>query len=176
MRVGEDRSTAHPIPFPFYHNGTCPAFQAPSRTVTTAYTFLWHPPEGQQPWHWDCQKGVAVPWDCRTAGLSPAPTAWWWLSDCRSETSSPTLLSCQRFQGFLAFMLSPTCSFLWFVLTLHWFCKKFGLPYLGKATTAARTVLPIPTSMCRMFMCLNNGIAVSVRDFQWVHRCWCMWL
>ena len=39
-------------------------------------------------------------------------------------------------------------------------CRKFGSPYQGKATTATRAVLPIPTSL----LCLNtgNGMAASL--------------
>ena len=51
----------------------------------------------------------------------------------------------------------PYKFFVFFVLFLLWGCffnvslipcRKFGLLYLGKATTAARAVLPIPTSVC----------------------------
>ena len=39
-------------------------------------------------------------------------------------------------------------------LLLVW---KLGLPYLVKATTAARTELPIPVSVCSMCVCPNSG-------------------
>ena len=35
-------------------------------------------------------------------------------------------------------------------------CGKFGWPYLGKATTAARAALPIPNSACGIFVCPNK--------------------
>ena len=41
-------------------------------------------------------------------------------------------------------------------------CGKFGLVYLGTATAATRATLPIPTSVCSIFMCPNSGMAVGV--------------
>jgi len=41
---------------------------------------------------------------------------------------------------------------------------KFGSLYMGKATAADRAALPIPTSVCSVFVCPNNGMAASVRD------------
>ena len=41
----------------------------------------------------------------------------------------------------------------------------FGSPNLGKATAAARAALPIPISMCSIFVCPNNGMAASAWDF-----------
>ena len=43
-------------------------------------------------------------------------------------------------------------------------CRKFGSPTLGKGTAAARAALPIPISVCSIFVCPNNGMAASVRD------------
>ena len=34
-----------------------------------------------------------------------------------------------------------------------------------KGTAAARAALPIPASVCSIFMCPNNGMAASVWDF-----------
>ena len=42
--------------------------------------------------------------------------------------------------------------------------KKFGLPYLGKATVAARAALPVPNSACGIFVCLNKGTAANAWD------------
>ena len=43
-------------------------------------------------------------------------------------------------------------------MTLHYClsCGKFGPPYLGKATAAARTSLPSPTSACWVFSFFYN--------------------
>ena len=38
-------------------------------------------------------------------------------------------------------------------------------PGLVKATAAARAALPIPTSVCSIFVCSNNRMAASVWDF-----------
>ena len=44
-------------------------------------------------------------------------------------------------------------------------CGKFGSPYLGKATAAARAVVPIPTGVCSIFECPNSGVTTSVWTF-----------
>ena len=44
-------------------------------------------------------------------------------------------------------------------------CSKFGSLYLGKATAAARVALPIPTSVCSISVCPDNGMAGRVWDF-----------
>ena len=41
-------------------------------------------------------------------------------------------------------------------------CGKFGSPYLGKATAAARAALPIPNSACGIFVCPNKVTAANV--------------
>ena len=55
---------------------------------------------------------------------------------------------------------------------------KLGLPYLVKATAAARTELPIPVSVCSMSVCPNNG-RLSVFGVVNVHTdvnaCDCTW-
>ena len=45
-----------------------------------------------------------------------------------------------------------------------------------QVTLPARAALPIPASVCRIFVCPNNGMAASVWDFWRAHRCWCMQL
>ena len=42
---------------------------------------------------------------------------------------------------------------------------KSGLSYLGKATAAPRTMLPFLSSVCRIFVCPDNGMSASVWDF-----------
>ena len=46
--------------------------------------------------------------------------------------------------------------FVFNTLLIH--CWKFGSPYLGKATAAARAVLPIPTSVCSIFVCVRTAV------------------
>ena len=41
---------------------------------------------------------------------------------------------------------------------------KFGSPYLGKATQAARAVPPIPNNAHGIFMCSNKGMAANAWD------------
>ena len=41
----------------------------------------------------------------------------------------------------------------------------FGSFYLSKVTTAARAVLPITASACRIFVFLNNGMDARLWDF-----------
>lgn len=41
----------------------------------------------------------------------------------------------------------------------------FGSFYLSKVTTAARVVLPITASACRIFVFLNNGMDARFGDF-----------
>ena len=43
-------------------------------------------------------------------------------------------------------------------------CGKFGSPYLGQTTTAARAALPIPNSACGIFVCPNGGMAANAWD------------
>ena len=43
-------------------------------------------------------------------------------------------------------------------------CGKFGSPYLGKAQQPQRAALPIPISVCSIFLCPNDGVAASVWD------------
>ena len=42
----------------------------------------------------------------------------------------------------------------------------FLSPYLGEAAAAARAALPVPTSVCSIFLCPNSGMTASVWD------CW----
>ena len=44
-------------------------------------------------------------------------------------------------------------------------CGKFGSLPLGKATAAARAALPIPISVCSIFVCPSDGMNDSVWDF-----------
>ena len=55
-------------------------------------------------------------------------------------------------------------GFFFFLSTSLIPCRKFGLPYLGKATAAARAALPIPNSACSIFVCPNKGMAASAWD------------
>ena len=41
---------------------------------------------------------------------------------------------------------------------------KFGLPYLGKAAAAVRAELPIPISVCGIFMHPNIGMVANAQD------------
>ena len=43
--------------------------------------------------------------------------------------------------------------------------RRLGLPYLSKAQQPQGAALPIPISGCSIFLCPNNGMAASVRDF-----------
>ena len=43
-------------------------------------------------------------------------------------------------------------------------CGKFGSPYPGKATAAARAALPIPNSACGVFVYPNKGMAANAWD------------
>ena len=43
-------------------------------------------------------------------------------------------------------------------------CRKFELPYLGKATAAARAALLFPTRWYSILVCPDNGVAVGVWD------------
>ena len=55
--------------------------------------------------------------------------------------------------------------FIYLFITSFIPCGKFGLPYLGKATTAAaRAALPIPNSACGIFVCPNKGMAADAWD------------
>ena len=47
-------------------------------------------------------------------------------------------------------------AYLFILYTVLSLLGKFGPPYLGKATAAARAVLPSPTSACWVFLCLCN--------------------
>ena len=59
-----------------------------------------------------------------------------------------------------------TCSFFlgFFFSTSFVPCGKFGLPYLGKVTAAARAALPIPNSAYGIFLCPNKGMAAIAWD------------
>ena len=46
-------------------------------------------------------------------------------------------------------------SLVWCFNTSFIHYGKFGLPYLGKATAAARAALSIPTRVCSIFLCLT---------------------
>ena len=52
--------------------------------------------------------------------------------------------------GWLVFV----CVFLHFIIPFG----TFGLPYLGKATAAARAALPSPASACWVFSCFHNPL------------------
>ena len=41
-------------------------------------------------------------------------------------------------------------------------------------TAASRAVPAIPTCLCGIFMCPNNGTAASVWNFDCAHRLWCL--
>ena len=56
-------------------------------------------------------------------------------------------------------------SFYWFFYASLISCVKFGRHYLGKATTATRTELPISTSERSIFVCQDNRMVASVWDF-----------
>ena len=43
---------------------------------------------------------------------------------------------------------------------------KIWSPYLDKATTPASAALPVPTSVCSIFVCSNSGMAANICDFQ----------
>ena len=43
-------------------------------------------------------------------------------------------------------------------------CGKFGSPYLGQTTTAARAALPLPNSACGIFLCPDKGMAADAWD------------
>ena len=86
-------------------------------------------------------------------------------TDVLSRTLSAPFLPVQPF--FLFFSLSLSFFFLSsspFNTSLI-FCGKFGSPYLGKVTAAARAALPISISVRSIFVCPNNGMATSVWDF-----------
>ena len=42
---------------------------------------------------------------------------------------------------------------------------KFGSPYLAKAHQPQGAALPIPISVCSVFVCPNNGMVARVWDF-----------
>ena len=42
---------------------------------------------------------------------------------------------------------------------------KFGSSFLGKATAAARAALPVPVSVCSIFVCPNIFRMACVWDF-----------
>ena len=44
-------------------------------------------------------------------------------------------------------------------------CGKFRWPCLGKTTAATRAALPIPTSVCCIFMCPENGNSCQCLGF-----------
>ena len=53
------------------------------------------------------------------------------------------------------------------VLLKHWTLEmmKLWVPLPGKGTVAVRAALPVPISVCCIFMCPNNVMAASVWDF-----------
>ena len=54
-------------------------------------------------------------------------------------------------------------SFLLLLSPLHFIypLRKFGWPYLGKATAAARAALPFPNSAYGIFVCPDKGMALT---------------
>ena len=50
---------------------------------------------------------------------------------------------------------------------------KFGPPYLGKATAAARVALPSPTSACWVFLCFRNPLS-SDMDYRILNMLKCV--
>ena len=44
-------------------------------------------------------------------------------------------------------------------------CGKFGSPYMGKTTAAARAALPIPTKCVQYSVCPNNGMCACAWDY-----------
>ena len=57
---------------------------------------------------------------------------------------------------------------------LHCPLREFRSPYLGTALQPRRAVIPISASVYSIFMCPNNGVAVSVWDFLTCAQCWCV--
>ena len=51
-------------------------------------------------------------------------------------------------------------------------CGKFGWPYLGKPQQPQEQhYIPIPISVCSIFLCPNNGVAANVWHFKSVCTC-----
>ena len=79
------------------------------------------------------------------------------LQTC-SPAVLPSLRQLQTLAGQWTQSQSPGFNLIFFNF-IHFFLSlsgKFGPPYLGKATTAARAVLPSPTSACWVFTCFRN--------------------
>ena len=55
-------------------------------------------------------------------------------------------------------------------------CRKCGSPYLAKATAATRAALPIPVSVCRIFVYPDNNTNASASNSEHACKCWCRWL
>ena len=62
------------------------------------------------------------------------------------------------------FLYIRVLSFFSSFFTSYIPCWKFGSPYLGKPTAAARAALPIPNSACGIFVCPNEGMAANAWD------------
>ena len=59
-------------------------------------------------------------------------------------------------------------------LVYFYTCGKFGPPYPGKATAAARAALPSPTNACWVFSCFRNP-PNSDLDYRFFNvRAWCI--
>ena len=76
---------------------------------------------------------------------------------------------CNFFIGNKRILLVPSPSIYLFIYLFHFstsfiLCGKFGSPDLGKATAAARAALPIPNSVCGVFMCANKSMVVNAWD------------
>ena len=72
--------------------------------------------------------------------------------------------------GWLLFSLLSlfvfVCLFV-FVVVVCWLVfvsRRYVPAWVIKATAASRAALPIPTSVCSVFLCRNNGMAASVWD------------
>ena len=63
-------------------------------------------------------------------------------------------------QLFFFFFLSLSL-FLYFFVPL----MEIRVALLWQGTAAARAALPIPISVCSIFVCVNNGMATSVLEF-----------
>ena len=66
------------------------------------------------------------------------------------------------------FFLSFSCfCFEHFIIP----CRKFGWPYLGKATAATKAVLPIPASVHIVFSCVQTNVCLPVFGIVNMHSC-----
>ena len=59
---------------------------------------------------------------------------------------------------------------VFFFTTLLIPCGKFGSPYLGKATAAARAAVPISNNACSIFVFPKKRIAAKAWDLLRAHR------